>query len=74
MLWSPAYRVESLIALPIYCKLNDLASAIENNVAAALAEDIGSGDWTAQLIAAGANATASVVCRSAAVLCGRAVV
>jgi nicotinate-nucleotide pyrophosphorylase (carboxylating) len=50
--------------------LNDLASAIESNVAAALAEDIGSGDWTAQFIAAGANATASVVCRSPAVLCG----
>jgi len=50
--------------------LTDLALAIENNVAAALAEDIGSGDWTAQLIAAGAHATASVVCRSAAVLCG----
>lgn len=50
--------------------MNDLASAIESNVAAALAEDIGSGDWTAQLIAAGANATASVVCRSPAVLCG----
>jgi nicotinate-nucleotide pyrophosphorylase (carboxylating) len=50
--------------------LNDLASAIESNVAAALAEDIGSGDWTAQLIAAGANATASVACRSPAVLCG----
>lgn len=47
-----------------------MASAIENNVAAALAEDIGSGDWTAQLIAAGAHATASVVCRSAAILCG----
>ncbi len=50
--------------------MNDLASAIESNVAAALAEDIGSGDWTAQFIAAGANATASVVCRSPAVLCG----
>ena len=50
--------------------MNDLASAIESNVAAALAEDIGSGDWTAQLIAAGAHATASVVCRSPAVLCG----
>ena len=50
--------------------MNDLESAIEGNVAAALAEDIGSGDWTAQLIAAGAHATASVMCRSAAVLCG----
>jgi nicotinate-nucleotide pyrophosphorylase (carboxylating) len=51
--------------------LNDLASAIENNVATALAEDVGTGDWTAQLIAVGASATARVVCRSAAVVCGR---
>ena len=50
--------------------MNNLASAIEINAAAALAEDIGAGDWTAQLVAAGAYATASVVCRSAAVLCG----
>ena len=50
--------------------MNDLASIIENDVTAALAEDIGSGDWTAQLIAAGAHATASVVGRGAAVLCG----
>ncbi len=50
--------------------MDNLALAIENNVAAALAEDIGSGDWTAQLIAADAHATASVVCRSAAMLCG----
>ena len=50
--------------------MNDLASAIESNVATALAEDIGSGDRTAQLIAATAGATASVICRSDAVICG----
>jgi len=50
--------------------LNDLASAIENNVAAALAEDIGSGDWTAQLIAASGKATAHVICRDDAIVCG----
>lgn len=50
--------------------MNDLSSIIESNVAAALAEDIGSGDWTAQLIAAGSHATASVMCRGTAVLCG----
>ena len=49
----------------------DLASAIENSVAAALAEDVGSGDWTSQLILAASRATASVVCRSRAVICGR---
>jgi nicotinate-nucleotide pyrophosphorylase (carboxylating) len=50
--------------------LNDLASTIENDVAAALAEDIGSGDMTAQLVAATADATASVTVRSDAVVCG----
>ena len=50
--------------------MNDLASVIESNVAAALAEDIGGGDWTARLIAATAAAAASVICRSDAVVCG----
>jgi nicotinate-nucleotide pyrophosphorylase (carboxylating) len=38
----------------------------------ALAEDIGSGDVTGNLIAPDASITASVVCREAAVLCGTA--
>ncbi len=50
--------------------MNDLASAIANNVATALAEDIGSGDWTAQLIAATGTATARVICRDDAIVCG----
>jgi len=50
--------------------LNDLASVIESNVAAALAEDIGGGDWTARLIATTAGATASVISRESAVVCG----
>jgi nicotinate-nucleotide pyrophosphorylase (carboxylating) len=50
--------------------LNDLASVIESNVTAALAEDIGGGDWTAQLIAATASAKASVISRESAVVCG----
>ena len=50
--------------------MNDLASTIENNVAAALAEDIGSGDWTAQLIAVDSHATASVISRDDAIVCG----
>jgi nicotinate-nucleotide pyrophosphorylase (carboxylating) len=50
--------------------LNDLASTIENNVAAALGEDIGSGDLTAQLVAGDGNATAKVICRDKAVICG----
>jgi nicotinate-nucleotide pyrophosphorylase (carboxylating) len=47
-----------------------LTQEIERNVAAALAEDVGSGDWTAQLTPAGKQARASVVCRSAAILAG----
>lgn len=49
----------------------DLISAIEANVAAALAEDIGRGDVTALLTPRGQRATASVVSRVEAVLCGR---
>ena len=44
---------------------------MERNVAAALAEDVGAGDWTAMLTPAGRTAHAHVVCRSAAVLCGQ---
>ena len=47
-----------------------LASAFEHNIRAALAEDIGSGDWTAQLVPATANVSATVIVREAAVLCG----
>ena len=36
--------------------MNELASAIGSNVSGALHEDIGTGDWTAQLIAADDNA------------------
>jgi nicotinate-nucleotide pyrophosphorylase (carboxylating) len=49
----------------------DIVSEIKRNVAAALAEDIGTGDWTALLTPAGAAAHASVVCRSAAIIAGR---
>jgi nicotinate-nucleotide pyrophosphorylase (carboxylating) len=48
----------------------DLASAVQQNVAAALAEDIGSGDLTAQLIPEGKMASARVISRETAVLCG----
>ncbi len=50
--------------------MNDLAPVIENNVALALAEDIGAGDWTAQLIPADATAAARIICRDEAVICG----
>ncbi len=49
-----------------------LQDSIRSNVEAALAEDIDSGDLTAQLIPAGQAARASVISREAAVLCGTA--
>ena len=49
----------------------DLASEIERNVRAALAEDVGRGDLTAPLIPAGKRVGAAVRCRQAAVICGQ---
>jgi len=48
----------------------DLASEIKNNVAAALAEDVGNGDATAALVPAGSQGHARVITREDAVLCG----
>ncbi len=48
-----------------------IASAVENDVARALAEDVGSGDLTAQLIPAEQTARARVVTREPAVIAGR---
>jgi nicotinate-nucleotide pyrophosphorylase (carboxylating) len=48
-----------------------LASEIERNVAAALAEDVGDGDATAPLTPAGKQAVAAVTCRQDAVVCGQ---
>ena len=50
----------------------DLASEVERNVAAALSEDVGAGDWTAMLTPEGQRARATIVCRGKAVLCGTA--
>lgn len=49
-----------------------LDAEIERNVAAALAEDVGSGDLTAQLVDAGTVSRATIVSREDAVLCGTA--
>ena len=49
----------------------DLAAEIERNVAAALAEDVGSGDLTAPLTPGGKTVRAVVVCRQDAVICGQ---
>jgi len=48
-----------------------LAEAIERNVREALAEDVGSGDITAQLIPTNTRGRAFVITREDAVLCGR---
>ncbi len=50
--------------------LEQLTAEIEANVCAALAEDVGSGDITAQLIPAEQTASAKVITREAAVICG----
>ena len=50
----------------------DLTEAIHSNVQQALQEDIGSGDITAQLISATKNASATVITREEAVICGSA--
>ena len=49
-------------------KIEDISS----NVSAALAEDIGTGDITAQLIAPTTQASARIISREAGVFCGRA--
>ena len=47
-----------------------LSAAFEENIRAALVEDIGSGDWTAMLVPENELVKATVVVREAAVLCG----
>ena len=49
-----------------------LEAARARNVRDALMEDIGRGDWTAQLVPAGRRVQAHVVAKEAAVLCGQA--
>jgi len=49
----------------------DLPSDLAQQVAAALAEDIGSGDVTAELVPAGQHVTGKVITREQAILCGR---
>jgi nicotinate-nucleotide pyrophosphorylase (carboxylating) len=49
-----------------------LPLGIATDVSRALAEDLGDGDLTAQLIGSGARSIAQVVVRESAVLCGRA--
>ena len=48
-----------------------LEQAIARNVRDALMEDIGRGDWTALLVAAGHRVRSQVVAKESAVICGR---
>ena len=48
-----------------------LREALARNVRDALMEDIGRGDWTAQLVPAGRRVRGRVVAKEAAVICGR---
>lgn len=50
----------------------DLASVIERDVTAALAEDVGSGDPSALLLPENKSTRAVVLCRQDAVICGQA--
>jgi len=52
--------------------LDVLDRELLEGVRAALAEDVGGGDLTADLVPAGTTAAATVVCRESAVLCGMA--
>ncbi len=51
---------------------NPLDAEVERNVTAALAEDVGRGDLTAELVPAGLCSSATVISRESAVLCGTA--
>jgi nicotinate-nucleotide pyrophosphorylase (carboxylating) len=62
---------ESTTALPDMPALALLFADIDATVARALAEDIGDGDVSAALVPAGRLATARVITRDAAVVCGR---
>jgi nicotinate-nucleotide pyrophosphorylase (carboxylating) len=48
----------------------DLEAEIKNNVSQSLAEDVGTGDLTTLLVPCEVSATANVICREKAVLCG----
>lgn len=68
-------HVDTLMAQPTHNQtlpayLND--NLIAEQVKSALAEDVGNGDLTAALIPAGTRASATIISREEAVICGRA--
>jgi nicotinate-nucleotide pyrophosphorylase (carboxylating) len=66
----PPAGVPRMTSKSLFDDNEDLGSARRRNVHDALFEDIGRGDWTAQLVPADHEATARVVAREEAVLCG----
>jgi nicotinate-nucleotide pyrophosphorylase (carboxylating) len=56
---------------PVSAELKMLAATAEEDAARALREDVGTGDLTASLVDAGRRASARVLAREAAVICGR---
>jgi nicotinate-nucleotide pyrophosphorylase (carboxylating) len=62
-------------SVPLSCRISEIGStdiaAVEGEVARALAEDLGDGDRTAQLIPAERELQTRVICREEAVLCGQ---
>jgi len=64
------FAVESKAAKPMNLTLNDLRQDIQDTVAWALKEDVGSGDITAQLIPANNQSQARIITRDNAVIAG----
>ena len=56
---------------PMFDHNESLREALQRNVRDALMEDIGRGDWTAQLVPTGRRVTGRVLAKEAAVVCGR---
>lgn len=67
-----APRVDGCDLIAAMATNHKLPPDLEEQVARALAEDIGSGDLTASLIPATRQARATVISRESAILCGRA--
>jgi nicotinate-nucleotide pyrophosphorylase (carboxylating) len=57
--------------MPVFDHNENLDEALARNVRDALREDIGRGDWTAQLVPSGRRVRAQVTAKEAAVICGR---
>ena len=68
--YGKSIEIDAAMNTTFACKLPNLKQTIMANVTAALQEDIGSGDITAQLIPAEQTATATIITREDCVFCG----